>query len=163
MKDVMSVYDRYDNYYDRAMEAYCSVNKINPKDINDEQDNIIIERSCVHIGFYLTWIINNNLEGAMHKEYDSESLEKVRMQDMTGVDFFLRCCDGKLWSDDFNDDGLAFTEYYYVSKHFMKDYIDFVLNELCDIPCEFDFNWNDYKRFKGILDKRYESFRKKVK
>ncbi|MEW9094597.1 MAG: hypothetical protein AB2417_05895 [Clostridiaceae bacterium] len=163
MNDVMAVFDSYDNYYDRAMKAYCSNKKIDPKNINDEQNEIIIERSCVHIGFYLTWIINNNLEGDMHKEYDSENLEKVRREEMTGVDFFLTCCDGKLWSDDFNDEGLAFTEYYYASEQFMKDYVDFIFNELHDIPCEFDFDWKDYKKFEVILDRKYVAFCKKEK
>ncbi|WP_281064340.1 hypothetical protein [Clostridium muellerianum] len=40
MNEVMAVFDRYDNYYDRAMEAYCSNKKIDPKDINDEQNKI---------------------------------------------------------------------------------------------------------------------------
>ncbi|AZV55650.1 hypothetical protein [Clostridium sp. AWRP] len=71
----MAVFDRYDNYYDRAMEAYCSNKKIDPKDINDEQNKIIAERACVHIVFYLTWIINNNLEGDIHKEYNEENLD----------------------------------------------------------------------------------------
>ena len=34
--------------------------------------------------------------------------------------------------------------------------IIFVLNELYDIPCEFDFDWKDYKKFEVILDKRYD-------
>ena len=56
------------------MKAYCSNKKIDPKDINDEQNKIIIEWACVHIGFYIEWIINNNLEVDMHKEYDSKDL-----------------------------------------------------------------------------------------
>ncbi|SHI68651.1 hypothetical protein SAMN02745163_00642 [Clostridium cavendishii DSM 21758] len=159
----MAVFDSYDNYYDKAMEAYCSSNKIQPKDINDEQNQIIIERSCVHIAFYIVWIINNKLEGDIHKEYDSEKLEKVRRKEMTGVDFFLTCCDGKLWSDDFSDKGLAFTEYYYASKEFMKDYVDFVFNELYDVPCEFNFNWDDFKKFEYVLDRRYKTFCEKSK
>ncbi|WP_411682729.1 hypothetical protein [Clostridium thailandense] len=154
----MAVFDSYDNYYDRAMKAYCSTEKIDSKNINDEQNEIIIKRSCVHIGFYITWVINNNLVGCMHKEYDLKDLEKVKEKEMTGVDFFLKCCDGKLWSEDFNDEGLAFTEHYYASGQFMKDYIDFILNELNDIPCEFDFHWNYYEKFEVILNRRYESF-----
>ncbi len=30
----MAVFDSYDNYYDRAVKAYCSNKKIEPKDIN---------------------------------------------------------------------------------------------------------------------------------
>ncbi|AKA70433.1 MULTISPECIES: hypothetical protein [Clostridium] len=40
----MAAFDSYDNYYDRAMKAYCSTEKIDPKNINDEQNRIIIER-----------------------------------------------------------------------------------------------------------------------
>lgn len=45
----------------------------------------------------------------------------------------------------------------------MNDYIGFVFNELYDIPCEFDFDWKDYKKFEAILDRRYETFCKKKK
>ncbi|NRT62039.1 hypothetical protein [Clostridium saccharoperbutylacetonicum] len=85
--------------------------------------------------------------------------ERVLLKELVFIwDFILICCDGKLWSDDFNNKGLAFTEYYYSSGKFINDYIDFVLNELHDIPCEFDFKWNDYKKFEDILDRRYEIF-----
>ncbi|AKA70432.1 hypothetical protein CSCA_3307 [Clostridium scatologenes] len=43
----------------------------------------------------------------------------------------------------------------------MKDYIDFIFNELNEIPCEFDFHWKDYKKFQVILDRRYEAISRK--
>ena len=108
----MACFDRYENFYDKSMEAYCSCNNIEPEDLSDEDNNIIINRACTHIGYYITWIIKHNMQGDMHDEYDSEFLEKVRKQEKTGVDFFLSCCDGKLWDEDFNEEGLSFTEYY---------------------------------------------------
>ncbi|WP_252217676.1 hypothetical protein [Clostridium sp. VAP41] len=159
----MACFDSYDRFYDKAMEAYCSTNKIKPEDLSDEQNKTIIDRACIHIGFYITWIIKHNLQGDMHNKYESEDLEKVRKQERTGVDFFLTCCDGNLWDEDFNERGLAFTEYYYASGQFIKDYIDFVLNELCDLPCEFAFKWEDYIKFEIILDRRYKEFCKNKK
>lgn len=64
-----------------------------------------------------------------------------------------------------NDVMAVFDSYdnYYDSEKFMKDYIDFVFNELHDIPCEFDFHWKDYKKFEVILNRKYEAFCKKEK
>lgn len=159
----MACFDRYENLYDKALEAYCTCNKIKAEDLSDEADNIIINRACTHIGYYITWIIKHNMQGKMHDEYDSEDIEKVRNQEKTGVDFFLICCDGKLWDEDLNEEGLEFTEYYYAGGQYMKDYINFVLNELYDLPCEFDFSWDDYLKFEVIINKRYDEFCKNKK
>lgn len=54
--DEMATFDSYDNYYVRAMEAYCSSEKIDPKDINDEERESVIKRACIHMGFYLNML-----------------------------------------------------------------------------------------------------------
>lgn len=79
---------------------------------------------------------------------------------MTGVEFLLKNCDGKLWSEDFNQEGLEFTKGYY--EYYLGDYSDLVL---CEFDIEYNIyevedKWNNYKSISIMLDTAYSNFKK---
>ena len=154
--------DYFDNanwHFDDSYNGYskrfdCEGNKENENHIK-----AVITYAATHIGMYMAWIIKHNLEGDIHKKYSNEDLEKVRNEKMTGVEFLLKNCDGKLLSEDFNKEGIEFTICYY--KYYLADYSDLVLCEF-DIEYsiyEIDDQWNNYKSVHDMLDKAYINFK----
>ena len=91
----------------------------------DFPENLEIENAGTHIGMYLAWIINNNLEGDLHKESPAKATDKVRAREMTGRTFFFHHCDGKFWKSDLNEEGFAFTNVYYINPD-TGDYGDYL-------------------------------------
>ena len=68
------------------------------------------ENRVTHIGLFLAWIIDNQLEGEVHHEDAGaeQTLAAVRQRQMNGRDFLLSQCDEKFWAVDLNAEGLAF-------------------------------------------------------
>ena len=94
----------------------------------DDEENIRKGQiyAGTHIGMYMEWIIKHNLEGDIHQKSSRESLEKVRNNEMNGIEFILNECAGKLCDCDFNEEGLKFTESYY--DDYLSEYGYFATN-----------------------------------
>ena len=76
---------------------------------------------------------------------------------MTGTEYLIEYCDTKFWSDDVAETLIPFIREYYWKSYF-KDYCNWVINELCDLPMEFIGTWEDYHKFEHVIDKAYEEF-----
>lgn len=150
-------FDRIDDWMDKAMGAYCEMNEKEPSELTEEDYKELQYYAGNHIGFFLAWIIKHDFIGEVHKdEYDKEAVEAVKNEKMSGVEFVIQYCDGKFWDEDVSDEILPFVKKYY--KNYMGDYIDWVLEELCDIPLEFIGTWEDYHNFEHILDEAYQNY-----
>jgi hypothetical protein len=124
------------------------------------------EYGATHIGMYLTWIINNHLEGDIHHEDENteKALEEVRNRKMTGRDFFMNYCDEKFWNDDLNEDGLAFTTHYYSGENggygpYMDDYVDSLVGDLPNIYYVED-TWENYDKLSKVIEQRYVNWKR---
>ena len=107
-----NIKDYFDNanwHFDDAYNGYCKRFNCEENKENENHIEVGITYAATHIGMYMAWIIKHNLEGDIHKKYSNEDLEKVRSEKMTGVEFLLKNCDGKLLSEDFNKEGIEFT------------------------------------------------------
>lgn len=117
-----------------------------------------------HIGMYLTWIIHNNLIGQVHLDESYDEIQKVKSRQITGRDFLVDQCDEKFWEQDLNEEGLAFTLYYYEGessddfKNYTDDY-DEVLGENVESLYEIENTWDNYDRLKPVLDKRFTEWK----
>ena len=74
-----------------------------------------------------------------------------------GVDYLLGWCDGKLGTMDVKKDFQAFVNDYY-EHQYMKDYSEFVVNDLYDLPLEFLGSWEDYHLFAPVIDQAYADY-----
>lgn len=108
-----------------------------------------------HIGFFVAWLIKHDYLSDKHK--DCEGVQRVKAETMTGTEFLLEYCGGELWTDDIVD-SMGWFAWRYCNRSYFRDYIGWVLDELCDIPMEFIGNWEDYHSFEPVLDKAYETF-----
>ncbi len=121
-----------------------------PEDLPDENGG-------THIGIYLAWIINNDLQGEFHTEESAEALQDVKNRKITGRDFLIEQCDEKFWEEDLNDEGLAFTEFYY-SKTYFDDYAETLTENLPSIY-HVENTWENYDKIALVIAKRFEEWK----
>ena len=143
--------DRADWHWDSAEKLYRETHGITGE-LTDEQENEIWLLAGDHIGMFLRWIIENGFEG---EEADPDHCEDVRRGRMTGAEFLMWDCDGKLWDEDIREDILPFAKAYY-EKAFLHDY-----GECCggDTPCYgFISGEEDYARLRERIDAAFEAY-----
>lgn len=125
-----------------------------------------IDTECggTHIGMFLTWIIENDLIGELHKEDSQESLLKVKRREITGRDFLIKECDSKFWDEDLNEEGNEFAKYYYANQDYGQYILDYegIFNEYDNLYKVKD-SWKNYDRLKPIINKRYNEWKNSKK
>ena len=142
-----------------------SIDRIDWHSGGDFPDNLPEVNGGTHIGMYLAWIINNNLIGQMHRDDSADAIQKVLSRQMTGRDFLVDMCDEKFWDEDLNEEGIAFTNYYYQSdstdtfKNFVDDYCDVLAQDVESIY-EIEDTWENYDKLKPLIDKKYSDWKK---
>lgn len=117
--------------------------------------NLDLECGGTHIGFYLTWIIDNNLEGEYLKEDGTKELEAVRNRSMTGRDFLIEMCDEKLFDEDINEEAKKFTSFYYESDMYFDD-LDSIFKPYV---YEIENSWENYEKIGLVISKRYQEWK----
>jgi hypothetical protein len=130
-------------------------------------ENLPEENGGTHIGMFLTWIIDNNLIGQLHRDESSEEIQQVKNRQITGRDFLINCCDEKFWDDCLNEDGLKFTRYYYESdstevfSNYMDDYVGALGGQVESIY-EIENSWENYNILKPVIDKKYREWKQTI-
>lgn len=120
----------------------------------DYPDDLPVENGGTHIGIFLAWIINNHLEGEIHKQTSQASLEAVRKKEITGRDFLLKECDDRLMKDDMNEEANAFTRYYYESDTYFADYAEVLAKGLPSLY-HVDDSWENYQKIAPVIMRRF--------
>lgn len=113
--------------------------------------------AATHIGLFVAWIL---LAGLWKGEASQTAVvAKVRRRSMTGGQFLLQQCDGKLTSDDLTAEGAGFAESYY-PKQYMKDYHRLLVGKQ---PTDYavDDTWENYDRLAEAIDKRWRKHQAK--
>ncbi len=77
-------------------------------------------RAGLHIGLFLAWVAHRgDWTGISGQE--AAPVEQVRTRKMTGTQFLLEHCDGKLYTEMLTPDAASFAESYYPRK-FLQAY-----------------------------------------
>lgn len=100
------------------------IDKIDWHSGGDFPEELPYENGGTHIGFYIQWIIENDLIGEFLKDESDEALKSVLNNSITGRDFLIDYCDGKFWDECLNQKGLEFTNYYYEESDSDYNYLD---------------------------------------
>ena len=147
--------DRADWHWDSAEEFFrknCNITG----ELTDEQEENIWLFAGNHIGLFLRWIIEHGFEG---EDVDEEECGKVRSGQMSGTEYLLKNCDGKLWDEDIREDILPFVEFYYNGDNYFNDYGSCCIAD--DKPCYGVISGEeDYQRLRSKIDIAYEQFSK---
>lgn len=119
------------------------------------------ENGGTHIGIYLAWIIQHHLEGEFLQEESAEELEQVRNREITGREFLISMCDEKFWEEDLNPEAFVFTQHYYESHQYFKDY-DEALEKNLGLTNTYaaEDTWASYDLIAPIISERFEAWKK---
>ncbi|RZG43071.1 DUF7832 domain-containing protein [Acinetobacter wuhouensis] len=127
-----------------------------------EQAGFPYENGGTHIGIYLAWIINNHLEGEFHQEESEDEIAQVLARKMTGRDFLIQMCDEKFCEEDLNEEGFAFTQAYYESNEYFKDYdATLVHAKGLENTYAIDDTWENYDLMAPVISEKYQQWRVK--
>jgi hypothetical protein len=135
-------YDRADWHYDGDY----------PKELPDSNGG-------THIGMFLAWAINNKLISDFHLNESKQSIDNVLQRKNTGREFLEIECDGKFTDEELNEEGNAFTKYYYESNMYFDDYCDSLGNEL-ETMYHVEDTWLNYDIISKKIQNQYENWRK---
>ncbi|MFN7939771.1 MAG: hypothetical protein U0R19_40970 [Bryobacteraceae bacterium] len=133
-----------------ALEKYDDVDYHCGSETFAEND-LPMENGATHIGFYMAWVVMKGRESEWLRERAGEGIRKLRAREMTGREFLLDYCDGKLVSLFLNEEMDAFTRGYY-EWHYIGDYMATVVNLGV---YEVEDSWENYEAMAGVLEKRY--------
>lgn len=131
------------------------------------------ENGATHIGFFLTWCIDNGLVSDFQLEESGEDVQRVKGRQITGRDFLLQNCDEKFTDEDLNDLGNSFAQDYYQEEGtFAEQHADYlsdyqtafeILNQELDTKLESIYHIEDsvevYEGIKIILDERFKQWK----
>lgn len=81
------------------------------------------------------------------------AVQRVRERAITGRNFLLEECDGKLLPQMFTEEGCAFANKYY-ERIYTKDYYDTLVVGLASGYMVAD-SWDNYERIAKVIEQRY--------
>ena len=150
--------DRIDWHWDDA-EAYYRINHGggSGKELTQEQIRTIALHAGNHIGLFLRWLVDRDLQSP---EALPEKVEKLRAGGMTGAEFLMEECDGRLWEEDISPQAMPFVREYYDGGKYFEDYGDCCLGD--DKPLYGTLtSEEDYRQLSARIDRAYEEFKKR--
>ena len=127
--------------------------------MNFTDDDLPVEAGATHIGMFMAWVIMHDLFS--DDFHSTQEIEKVKSRKITGRDFVIDSCDGKLCDEDLSEEGNKFVMWYYESKYF-DDYCKVFeisgdgVNEFCGI----EDKWENFEKLTLVLDKRLNEWKK---
>lgn len=116
----------------------------------------------VHTGMFLGWLIDNELVSDQFKIDHEVEIKQFREQKLTGSQIFENCCDGVLQLEEISELGNRFALSYFDfdTGEYLVDYEKTLAEDLPTIY-HVDDNWDNYKKLKQVLDKRFVDWKNK--
>ncbi len=147
--------DRADWHWDSAEKAFRERTG-KQGELTMEQQDEIWHYAADHIGLFLRWIIDNGYEGTDEEIVDQEECDRVRRGELSGVDYLMNSCDGKLCEGDLCEEMIPFVNGYY--EQYLKDYTNVAAEGKFYSLISGD---KEYNKIRPIIDKAYENFTNK--
>lgn len=116
-----------------------------------------IEQAYVHIGMFLGWICENDLYSDFFEEEAALQILRFRRRQIS-CSILSAVWDGYLGSELFNDEGNEFSQYYYLSGKYKKDYERTLAADLPSIYHVED-NWKNYEKMARKITARYKKWK----
>lgn len=116
-----------------------------------------IRNGFAHIGFFLSWAVEEGLVNEFIQVETPEGVEATLNRSVSPI-ALLEFWDGKLVSDMLSEEGNAFAMSYYPDEEngYLPDYMaEFSDHKLYKVKP----TWENYDRIKPVISKRYEEWR----
>lgn len=131
-------------------------------------ENLPAENAATHIGVFLAWCINNDLLSEEQLEDNSEDIKLVKSRKMTGAEYLINNCDGKLLDEDLNKVGNKFVKAYYEYAkptkfaksyaNYLADYSKTLSNDVENDVYTVENTWENYDLLRPLIDQRFEEW-----
>ncbi len=111
---------------------------------------------------FVAWCLLNGLAGELHRTTFPAGLQKLRERTITPSQFLFEYCDEKFTSEDLNEEGNRFADYYFT--HETGDYIPDYETCFSGLPSTYHVpdTWTSYDRLAPIIAKRYMKWKNKI-
>lgn len=112
------------------------------------------EYGATHIGLFLKWCFIQGWAGALHMREEPDAVHAVIAGRLSGTEFLLTYCDGKLTNESLNAPGNAFAEKYYGDRGlYLQDYSEHFSHHEYSSP----ESAHDFTAFSSLLNGRLKS------
>jgi len=115
-----------------------------------------------HIGMFLAWCLLHGLAGSLHTEESPNDLEALQERKITPGRYLIKVCDEKLTSEDFNEEGNGFAQFYYASGDdygaYLDDYSATLEAENGSIY-QVEDTWQNFDRLAPVIEGRYKEWK----
>ncbi|MBN8282784.1 hypothetical protein [Zoogloea sp.] len=112
------------------------------------------EYGATHIGLFLKWCFIQGWAGALHLREEPDAVHAVIAGRLSGTEFLLTYCDGKLTNESLNAAGNAFAEKYYGDQGlYLQDYSEHFGHHEYSSP----ESAHDFAAFSSLLNGRLKS------
>jgi hypothetical protein len=127
--------------------------------LNTTREGYTWEAAVTHMGMYVAWLIDNSL---VSDSLNTQEVKRVKSRAITGAQFIEEQCDCKLIDEDLNEDGLAFTSWYY--DRYLNEYCrHFRLDGSADALADVANSWDNYELLKPLLDRAFAQWKREAK
>lgn len=151
------IIDKADWHWESAAKLYKEKYDITGELTQEQMDDIWLYATN-HIGLFIKWLIDNNLQG---EDADVEACQKVRDGFMTGSEYLMSDLDGRFCEEDVSESALEFVKQYYRNDYF-NDYGATCPCNKKNVPCySFISDINDYNALKIRIDEAYMKYQNK--
>lgn len=116
-----------------------------------------IEQAYVHIGMFLGWMLEKGLYSNIFEDEEAHQVLRFKNRDVT-CSILSAMWDGYLGEDLFNEEGNAFSVYYYQSGMYRNDYQEVLASHLPSIY-HVDDTWENYEKIKERINQRYDDWK----
>lgn len=117
-------------------------------------------QAYIHTGFYIGWLILNDLISDEFKSESKDSIQDFLNKKITCVKIYEEQLDGVFTSNDVNEIGFRFTKSYFDfdKGQYLSDYEETLAVSL---PTMFhvEDTWENFDKICKVIDERYKGFR----
>lgn len=120
---------------------------------------------ATHIALFASWAMLHGFAGDLHRTELADKLRGLKDRIFTPTAWLLATCDGKLTSEDLNDEGNAFARAYYVDiidgKQAFGPYYDDVDATFGELFASYRIpdTWEAYDRIDHVITARLAEWR----
>lgn len=114
------------------------------------------ENAATHTGMFLAWIILNGLLSEVRRQESETAVQAVVERRMTGAQFLLSECDGKLLFEDLLPEAQLFAEAY-LQGEYLADY-SLVFDDVESVYGVPD-TWSNFERIAPAINRRHAEWR----
>ena len=132
-------------------------------DYSTESEPLPEGHAATHIGMFLAWAVQHELESDHHRKQSAELLAKLRRREITGRQFFEAACREQFSEKDLNEEGNAFAHYYYRDQSGQRGpyFADYKQALAASLPSFWHVadTWDNYDKIAAVITRRHEDWK----